>query len=217
MNNYLSILTNFGCHFQCPYCVTKKHGIQIPATTVHSLDGLDDAVKSIGANIISVSGGGDPLHNYYEHTDFYRRLFAYCKENSIPLEMHTSYIHSLFPYGQCYRVVYHLRHPADIFLVWRYGREKVRVVLVVDQPFSNTMIDQLATYVKNSPHIDELSFRQMIDENYQPAYYSHEYLKAGHGKDWYYIEQGDYNTYYVDGKLSNQFKSFKGEKETNEH
>lgn len=211
--NYLSILTNFGCHFQCPYCVTKKQGIDIPPTTVHSLDKLDEAIESTGANIISVSGGGDPLHNYHAHIDFYDRLFCISRRKRLPVEMHTSYIDSAFPYGECYRVVYHLRNVSDILRVKKYHREKVRVVFVVTKEFDQDLVMAIAQFVKTSPDIDELSFRQLIDENYEPSYHLHEFLNEGHKKWWWYIEQGDYNTYFVDGKLSSQFKSLRKEKE----
>jgi hypothetical protein len=33
----------------------------------------------------------------------------------------------------------------------------------------------------------------------------HDYLKSGHKKDWYYIEQSDYNLYYVNGEIYTKF------------
>lgn len=212
MDKYLSILTNFGCHFTCPYCIVKKNGIDIPKTTVRSLEGLDKAIEDTGANIISVSGGGDPLHNYPAHIDFYEHLFRLCEDLKLPIEMHTSYIYSMFPYEKCYRVVYHIQRVTDLFHINRYGNEKVRVVLVAVPGLSHDVIDAIADYVKRSSDIDELSFRQMVDENYETRYYNHEYLKAGHKKRWWYIEQGDYNTYFVEGKLTNSYESLKKEK-----
>jgi hypothetical protein len=67
------------------------------------------------------------------------------------------------------------------------------------------MIDDIAVIVKHHPDIDELSFRQMVDENYNATTYCQDYLREGHKKRWWYIEQGDYNTYYVNGKLYNKF------------
>lgn len=29
--NY-SVITNFGCHYQCPYCITKQTGMHLPET-----------------------------------------------------------------------------------------------------------------------------------------------------------------------------------------
>ena len=29
---YLSIITNFGCHYTCPYCIVKHNNIDVPVT-----------------------------------------------------------------------------------------------------------------------------------------------------------------------------------------
>jgi organic radical activating enzyme len=204
---YLSILTNFGCHFECSYCVTKKHGIAIPQTTSDSLDRLGDAIRETGANIISVSGGGDPLYKYTHHYAFYEKLWRFCRRNRIPLEMHTSYVNSHFNYGDCFRVVYHIRRVEDLVLVKRHGGEIVRVVFVVTKDFTEKLIDEIYKYVSISKDIDELSFRQMIDENYEPTYYCYDHLKKYHRDRWWYIEQDDYNLYYVNGEIVDTYKT----------
>lgn len=209
---YLSIITNFGCHFQCPYCIVKNNNIDVPRTTLEGLDGLKDAIKAEGATIVSVSGGGDPLHNYSEHKDYYDKLFAICEELDIPLEMHTSYIDSEFPYEKCIRVVYHIRNIEMLNDICRHGNEIIRVVFVVDETFTERMIGAIAYDVRVVRGFDELSFRQMVDKNYQITNYCQEYLRAGHKKAWHYIEQGDYNTYYVNGKIYYKFSEIKGEK-----
>lgn len=211
---YLSIITNFGCHFTCPYCIVKNNHIDVPRTTIESLDKLKDAVKAEGATIISVSGGGDPLHNYSEHKDYYDKLFALCEEMDIPIEMHTSYLNVKdFPYEKCHRVVYHLRGMSQIGRVTRKGNEKVRIVFVVDKSVKPSAITYYYTLYRLNMDIDELSFRQMVDENYQTTDYYQDFLKEGHDKGrWHYIEQGDYNTYFVEGKLYYKFSDIKGEK-----
>lgn len=208
---YLSIITNFGCHFKCPYCVVKNNDIKVPFTTIESLDHLKASVESEGATIISVSGGGDPLHNYSKHRDYYNKLFALCEEMNVPLEMHTSYIDSEFPYEKCYRVVYHLRDFEQLKQINRHGNEIVRAVYVVTEDFSVRRIDSIAHYVHRSNEIDELSFRQMIDKNYQVTHYCEEYLRKWHKGPWWYIEQNDYNTYFVNGKLYYKFSDIGNE------
>lgn len=210
---YLSIITNFGCHFTCPYCIVKNNHIDVPRTTIESLDKLKDAVKAEGATIISVSGGGDPLHNYSEHKDYYDKLFALCNEMGIPLEIHTSYLNMKdFPYEKCHRVVYHCRKVSQIDKITRKGNEKIRIVYVVDKELTRRVLLYIHELYQCNRHIDELSFRQMIGDNYEVAYYSHNFLKFGHEKGWWhYIEQGDYNTYFVEGKLYYKFSDIKGE------
>lgn len=61
----------------------------------------------------------------------------------------------------------------------------------------------------NRNAINELSFRQMINANGQVEYYQHEYLKNGHGKLWYYIEQNDYNEYFVQDHIETEYLEIK--------
>ena len=69
MDKYLSIITNFGCHYKCPYCIVKENNLQIPKTTIDGLNELDNIFTDTECNIISISGGGDPLYNYENHFD----------------------------------------------------------------------------------------------------------------------------------------------------
>lgn len=34
MDKYLSVITNFGCHYQCPECVVKNNGLKMPDGTI---------------------------------------------------------------------------------------------------------------------------------------------------------------------------------------
>lgn len=43
MDKYLSVITNFGCHGRCPYCIVRENGIKVPKSTVDGLDKLEDA------------------------------------------------------------------------------------------------------------------------------------------------------------------------------
>lgn len=202
---YLSVITNFGCHWKCPYCIVKNNYINVPETTISSLDKLPAAVKYEKAEAISVSGGGDPLFEYENHQKYYRRLFRVCKEMNLPLEMHTSIIKSEFPYEKCGRVVYHLHDFEQLSDIVRHGSEIVRVVFVVTKKFKPELIDKIADFVENSDVIDELSFRQMVDKDYAVRHYCHDYLTEGHQKRWYYILQGDYHPYFVNGTIHYRF------------
>lgn len=64
--------------------------------------------------------------------------------------------------------------------VRRYGSEIVRVVFVVTRHYSESVLDAIACFVKDSKDIDELSFRQLIDDTYTSQPHLQEYLRAGH-------------------------------------
>ena len=222
-DKYLSILTNFGCHYECPYCVTKSCGMSIPKTTVEGLQGLEEAIRKNGCNWVSISGGGDPFYKLEEHIDWWNRLFEittepiydpYGDRAGVNLELHTSYLSDTFdddasPFWPFNRVVYHCRNISDLFRIKRFGGQIVRVVYVVTETATIEKINDIAAIVKHHPEIDELSFRQMIDKDYQTTHYCEDYLRAGHKKNWYYIEQGDYNIYYAENETKRRYEDYK--------
>lgn len=223
MDKYLSIITNFGCHGKCPYCITRENGIKVPKSTVGGLNNLTKALKETNINTISISGGGDPLHEYEKHVDWYRKLFSIvnnyyvnCATYSIPVEMHTSYMtdESTFPFYDCKRVVYHLNTFEQLKHIHRTGNEIVRVVYVVTKDFTLERIMNIAMFVADSNEIDELSFRQLVDKGYEVTDYWQDILRFGHKKLWWYIEQCDYNLYYAENKIYTKFSEIGESNET---
>lgn len=216
MEKYLSIITNFGCHGKCPYCVVRENGIKVPKTTLDGLDNLSKALKETGGNIISISGGGDPLYEYEKHVDWYRKLAKIIRQRGIPVEMHTSYMtdESTFPFYDCKRVVYHLNTFEQLKHIRRTGSEIVRVVYVVTKDFTLEQIMNIAMFVADSKEIDELSFRQLVDKGYEVTDYWQDVLRFGHKKLWWYIEQCDYNLYYVENKVYTKFSEIGESNET---
>lgn len=209
MDKYLSIITNFGCHYSCPYCIVRENNLHIPKTTIEGLNNLCSEVEKNSCNWISISGGGDPLFQYSQHKNWYEKFFSIIP-TGIKIEMHTSYISdNNFPYDKFDRVVYHARSIQDLKYIKRYGKQIVRVVFVVTQDFTEDKINAIVEYVKYSSEIDELSFRQMVDSNYQATNYCQDYLENGHQKDWWYIKQNDYNLYYCENKISYVYEDFK--------
>ena len=211
----LSIITNFGCHYTCPYCIVRENGLSIPKTTLAGLDILKNTYLSGGYNIISISGGGDPMFHFNEHIDWYNKLFEIANELHAPLELHTSYIDlpAELDVSKFYRIVYHSHehkyYKNDLNRIKKFGNEIVRAVFVVEKDFTEDDINYIADFCSKSTAIDELSFRQMVDSNYQNTYYNYDYLTAGHKKRWFYITQYDYNTYYTEGNTNNKFANFK--------
>lgn len=204
----LSIITNFGCHFQCPECIVRNNHIDVPKTTLEGLNGLIAAYKDNKCSYITISGGGDPLFQYEKHVDWYRKLFKIARV--IDLEMHTSYLtdQSTFPFYDCHRVVYHVHTLEDLKHIERTGTEIIRVVFVVTPNFTAQDLLDIADYVKNSSDLDELSFRQYVDADYNAVPHLDKYLKLGHQKLWYYIEQCDYNLYYAENKVYTSYRDF---------
>ena len=213
-DKYLSIITNFGCHYTCQYCVVKENDLQIPKTTVNGLRDLSSLASEFGCNWISVSGVGDPLFRVREHGDWYEEYMRITQEDGFLREMHTSIVlpesEDLFWHGKSWnRIVYHLNTFTQLYSIPRRGEEIVRVVFVVTADFTPALIDKIAATVEENPNIDELSFRQMVDSNYQTTDYCKDYLRACHKKKWWYIEHNDYNPHYAENQIVTKFKYFK--------
>lgn len=214
MDKYLSIITNFGCHYKCPYCIVKNTGINVPKTTIGGLDKLVENIAKYNCNWVSISGGGDPLHDLEKNKDWWDKLFEIVPSD-VNLELHTSYIDKEI---RCYykfnyafeRIVYHCRNIHELYRIQKIRNDqKIRVVFVVDETFTEALIDDIVSVVKECPNIDELSFRQMVDKDYNATHYCEEYLKAGHQKDWWYIEQCDYNIYYAENEVKFKYEDFR--------
>ena len=182
-DKYLSVITNFGCHYSCAYCIVKNNHLNIPKTTIHGLNNLFSEIVKNRCNWVSLSGGGDPLWKYEQHKDWYEKFFEIVDAAHVNTELHTS-LHAVqgVSYSHFDRVVYHLHSLAQLYSIKRENCSIVRIVFVVTEDFTEDMINRIAVFCANSEDIDELSFRQMVDNHYRETYYCHDYLKAGHKK-----------------------------------
>ena len=70
MDKYMSVITNFGCHYSCPYCIVKNNNLNIPKSTIEGLNNLTKEIENNNCNWVSISGGGDPLWEHEKHIEF---------------------------------------------------------------------------------------------------------------------------------------------------
>lgn len=96
-NSNYSVITNFGCHYQCPYCITKQTGMMLPETdTLEVTNTVLQLIDEDEIDFLSFSGGGDPMHGILDngrptqHAAWYSLLQAVCQDHDIKTEMHTS-------------------------------------------------------------------------------------------------------------------------------
>lgn len=213
MNKNYSILTNFGCHWRCPYCIVKKTGIDVEETNVKKvMDTLYPLIKEKKIDFLSLSGGGDPLFRADEvRLNWYRELSHLCKTNKIRFELHTSYIQSrLNKYTVSFdTIVYHCLSIEQLQKIKRVDNEVIRVVFVVQDFFTEEYVESIANFVKNSPLIEELSFRQRMDENFKETFTLHNFLIESHQDKWWYIQQDDYNNYIVNNQIVQKYESLR--------
>lgn len=90
---YVSIITNFGCHYTCPECIVRNNGLKMSETDDFSTqEPLNKVLCKERPEWVSVSGGGDPLFHWKDHWSFYEGLFHTAERRNVKLEMHTSYL-----------------------------------------------------------------------------------------------------------------------------
>ena len=208
MDKYLSIISNFGCHYSCPYCIVKNNNLHIPKSTIYGLNKLQTEIEDNHCKWVSYVVVDDPLWEYSRHMDWYNRFFDIIKKTgNIKTELHTSMINvSEAPYALFDRVVYHLHDFEQLKNIKKAWNETVRVVFVVSENFTENLINKIAKFCDKSNQIDELSFRQMVDNHYHETNYCQDYLRAGHKRLWWYIEQNDYNLYYCENKVYTEYR-----------
>ena len=88
-SKYISVITNFGCHYSCPYCIVKNNNLQIPRSTIEGLNFLKEETERNQCNWVSLSGGGDPLWNFEGNAEWYKKFFD-ITSGKVKIELHTS-------------------------------------------------------------------------------------------------------------------------------
>ena len=97
MNGHYSVITNFGCHWTCPYCIVRKTGLNVPVTDMQAtLRTISRESERHPMRFLSFSGGGDPLFPMREpeaskRVAFYREAIRRAGDCLTETEMHTSY------------------------------------------------------------------------------------------------------------------------------
>lgn len=121
MNGHYSVITNFGCHWTCPYCIVRETGLNVPVTDMQAtLRTISRESEHHPMRFLSFSGGGDPLFPMREpeaskRVAFYREAIHRAGDWLTETEMHTSYfqcgrnVAQVMQQIRFSRVVYHMR------------------------------------------------------------------------------------------------------------
>jgi hypothetical protein len=164
----LSIITDFGCRRQCPYCIARQVGFDnsnILRGSTHFyeaswwIDALFNNLPNSGK--FSISGGGDPLENPVGNAEFWSLINGICKVKNLSYDVHTSYEevfdekirNTYLKYMD--RAVFHLDPMRPI--PWNIIRGKHRLVAVVDKTLSRPWCDELEKFAS-----DQVSYRDLV-------------------------------------------------------
>ena len=206
-----SVITNFGCRFNCPYCIWKDHPLK------DSRDGTDwnalncflhDAQDSqVGK--VSVSGGGDPFFKLENNQVWWEKFLSLTTARELEVSVHTRERVTLdndvlrFLLNHISRLTLSTDVLDDVldyaYMMSRYTQ--IRVVHVV-QPFDTMKsLDKYVLAFFGTPI--QLSFKQLHQSMDNTLFNS---AKDEYRDDVFFIEDKDYNYYFMpDNKVYEHF------------
>jgi uncharacterized radical SAM superfamily protein len=195
----LSIITAFGCRFNCPYCIWRQEKRVYDPCFYDRVAWLSSFYRSVNETF-SISGGGDPLEDFSLHERFWNRIWALCKSKEIQYDIHTSFhTASKNRFKNIRKLVVHIRNH-NFRAVYAD-----RVVMVADQKLT---IDGMKLFERNHPNI-ELSYREVVGDEFKPSEDVLTFAQSIHERrnNGRFIRQDDYNQYlFPDGSIRTVFR-----------
>lgn len=208
-----SIITNFGCHHECPYCISNA--IQVPPTDMAmTAKTAHDMFKFKGLDKLDFSGGGDPLWNLDgERLEWFKSInndarYYHCRQRSVHTSLYeeaTNLSDSGFTL-----VALHLKEPWEIDTIDRIeGIKIIRAVFVVTPDYTEDRLKDILARFRANKGVNQLTFRQMVRPDGTVDNTLREDLTyGGHGyaNFWHYTVQDDYSSgYIVNGRVYSKF------------
>lgn len=87
----LSLLTDFGCPFNCHFCITNSQKTKKEVNLNVNYSYIKEYIIKNKVKRLSISGGGEPLFTHDSSViTFYIRIFNLCSELEIDLHVHTN-------------------------------------------------------------------------------------------------------------------------------
>ncbi len=188
-----SVITNFGCDTGCEYCVWKPHSLKDIITSYENCNWKNLKKLVSYYEKISISGGGDPFFEIEKNWKWFEKLFEIYNGK---IDIHTSKIldnTNWDKYKYFNKLVLHLNY--DKFIACFNEIEKItnpiRLVFVITTNLNKEKIIHINKLVNNKY---ELSFRELLGNKTTEIIELENYIKQS---KYYYIEQKDYNYYYM--------------------
>lgn len=193
MENF-SIITDFGCPFNCGFCITKsqktKKSFQYYSDT---FDRITEEFRKGSYTRISISGGGEPLFTHSNDIkQFYKDLFEFSRGESIPVHVHTNMsVPPVVAYAfDKVTISVNLQDYEEKFKNWSDIRE-TRFVYVSD----GTDLDVVKQMVAGLSAHAQFTVKQM-DGFPREIYEEIESFMSAVPRARF-LPEGDYNRYYV--------------------
>lgn len=204
----LSIITNFGCTTNCPYCIWKNHKLNNKTSDDLIINKLNDFIST---NKISLSGGGDPLNEPEKHEKFWKNLINICQTKNTKIDIHTSYsnhikiINKIFNKQLINRIVIHSSLDRFYKQIDKIGNFKYRFNFVVTNELDISKLIKIEKILKDR-HI-QLAYRELVSDCCVNQNISTFCKSISERYDLgRYVNQNDYNVYLMpNGQITDNF------------
>lgn len=191
----ISVITNFGCHANCWYCVWKGHELENvnEKTDWNKLEQFLFDNKEKGK--VSVSGGGDCLYEYGQYVDWWTKFFKIAAQLNLLVDVHTreKFTHQSFWKKYINRCVFSSDYlPNDIdYLGFLVKLVKVRITHVVTADTTFDMIDNYLHFQEKTGC--QFTIKELVGHSDNGMYKK---IREKY-PEIYHLDKGDYNIYYM--------------------
>lgn len=201
----ISIITNFGCNKNCWYCIWKDHPLKKEFSDIN-YKLLDEFLCTSNATKVSLSGGGDPLYNYFGNLKFWKYIINRTKEIGLRLDVHTR---EALPKQNFWRK--HINRCSFSSDSLNEDREKLtyiswltllRIVHVVTQKTTFRMIDEYLDFQRKIGTGCQFTIKELVGFDDNGMYYK---IKKYY-PELFALDSGDYNIYFMpDNSIKTKF------------
>lgn len=190
----ISVITNFGCHSNCWYCIWKGHELENIQAETDWAKMEQFLHKYKHKHKVSISGGGDSLYEYEKHAEWWKRLFNLASRYNLLVDIHTrERFYGTDFWHKVNRVVVSsdvLRDDEDYFR-WLLNYTKLRITHVVTKA---TTLDIIADYLKFQNETGcQFTIKELVGFDDGGMYKK---VRETY-PDIFYLDAGDYNVYYM--------------------
>lgn len=189
----ISIITNWGCPSKCWYCIWKGHPLENVNLETDWTKLREFLWKNRHKHKVSVSGGGDCLYKYEEHSKWWRMLLKTCDDYGLKVDVHSRNIIKKDDFWkQINRVVMSSDITDDVIdnLLYLYPLVKIRVVHLVTDKSSPELIKK---YIDMCGEFDcQFTLKELVNFNDKGNYNKFKRMFP----EQYFLDTGDYNIYY---------------------
>ena len=188
----ISIITNFGCQNNCWYCIWKDHPLnKCNDIDYEALDNFLCKYKHLGK--VSLSGGGDPLYNYFSNIKFWKYIINRTKELEMKLDIHTRIIlpKARFWSEHINRAVISFDVISNEFIEdieYLSSLTKVRLYHTVTK---EVYIEELLE-LKDRGY--DITLKELVGADDGGMY---KYMKDNYRDKFYFLDNSDYNIYFM--------------------